>query len=124
MSPALRQLKDSERLDWLRLIRSENVGPVGIMQESQLAELKPQFVGPLAERRKSPFSAAPPAQVAESDLAAARKKVLELLSPSPVAVDELVRQCQLSPAIVLTVLLELELAGRIERQPGNTLTLL
>jgi DNA processing protein len=47
-----------------------------------------------------------------------------LLSPSPVAVDELVRQCQLSPAIVLTVLLELELAGRIERQPGNTLTLL
>ena len=89
-----------------------------------LAELKPQLGGPLAERRKSPFSAAPSAQVAESELEAARKKVLELLSPSPVAVDELVRQCQLSPAIVLTVLLELELAGRIERQPGNTLTLL
>ncbi|MGO9787507.1 MAG: DNA-processing protein DprA [Stellaceae bacterium] len=89
-----------------------------------LAELKPQLVGPLAERRKSPFSAAPSAQVAESELEAARKKVLELLSPSPVAVDELIRQCQLSPAIVLTVLLELDLAGRIERQPGNTLILL
>ena len=51
-------------------------------------------------------------------------KVLEALGPSPVAVDELVRQCQLSPAIVATVLLELELAGRLERQPGNRVTLL
>jgi hypothetical protein len=31
MSETPRQLKDSERLDWLRLIRSENVGPIGIM---------------------------------------------------------------------------------------------
>jgi DNA processing protein len=45
--------------------------------------------------------------------------ILEILSPSPVAVDELVRQCQLSAAAVATLLLELELAGRIERHPGN-----
>jgi DNA processing protein len=45
--------------------------------------------------------------------------VLEKLSPTPVAVDELVRQCQLSAAAVATLLLELELAGRIERHPGN-----
>jgi DNA processing protein len=45
--------------------------------------------------------------------------VLEKLSPTPVAVDELVRQCQLSAAVVATLLLELELAGRIERHPGN-----
>jgi len=31
MSVAKRQLSAAERLDWLRLIRSENVGPVGIM---------------------------------------------------------------------------------------------
>ena len=54
----------------------------------------------------------------------ARARVLEGLGPSPVLVDELVRQCQLSPAIVATVLLELELAGRLERQPGNRVTLL
>ncbi|MGA3306600.1 MAG: hypothetical protein ABSC26_11450 [Stellaceae bacterium] len=30
MTPAPRPLSDGERLDWLRLIRSENVGPVGI----------------------------------------------------------------------------------------------
>jgi DNA processing protein len=89
-----------------------------------LAELEAQLGGNLSERRRASFSAAQPAPDNESELSTARKKVLELLSPSPVAVDELVRQCQLSPAIVLTILLELELAGRIERQPGNTLTLL
>jgi DNA processing protein len=45
--------------------------------------------------------------------------ILEKLSPTPVAVDELVRQCQLSAAAVATLLLELELAGCIERHPGN-----
>ena len=45
--------------------------------------------------------------------------ILEKLSPTPVAVDELVRQCHLSAAAVATLLLELELAGRIERHPGN-----
>ncbi|HUK11070.1 MAG TPA: DNA-processing protein DprA [Stellaceae bacterium] len=51
-------------------------------------------------------------------------QVLEALGPSPVPVDELVRQCQLSPAIIATVLLELELAGRLERHPGNHVSLL
>jgi len=46
-------------------------------------------------------------------------EVLEKLGPTPVAVDELVRQCHLSAAAVATLLLELELAGRVERHPGN-----
>jgi DNA processing protein len=49
--------------------------------------------------------------------------ILEKLGPTPVAVDELVRQCQLSPAVVATLLLELELAGTIERHPGNLVSL-
>jgi DNA processing protein len=49
--------------------------------------------------------------------------IVEKLSPTPVAVDELVRQCQLSAAAVATLLLELELAGRIERHPGNLVSL-
>jgi DNA processing protein len=40
-----------------------------------------------------------------------------------VAVDELLRQCHLSAASVNTVLLELELAGRLERHPGNRVCL-
>ena len=50
---------------------------------------------------------------------AARAAVLEMLDPHPVAVDELVRRCQLSPAVLMTALLELELAGRVLRHPGN-----
>jgi DNA processing protein len=49
--------------------------------------------------------------------------ILERLGPTPVAVDELVRQCQMSAAAVATLLLELELAGRVERHPGNMVSL-
>ncbi|CAK0753869.1 DNA processing protein [Azospirillaceae bacterium] len=80
---------------------------------------------PLAEPdHGSILPAAPPALPGEDDLAQARSVVLESLSPSPVPVDELVRGCQLSPSIVQTVLLELELAGRIERRSGNQVNLL
>jgi len=48
-----------------------------------------------------------------------RAIVEEKLGPAPVEVDELIRQCRASPAAVLTVLLELELAGRAQRHPGN-----
>ena len=51
--------------------------------------------------------------------ASARDTVVALLGPSPVPVDLLVRQSRLTPAIVATILLELELAGRLERHPGN-----
>jgi DNA processing protein len=41
------------------------------------------------------------------------------LGPAPVEIDELIRQLGAPAAAVLTVLLELELAGRCTRQPGN-----
>jgi DNA processing protein len=46
------------------------------------------------------------------------------LGPSPVAVDELLRQCQLSPPFLRMTLLELELAGRLQWHPGNRVSLL
>jgi DNA processing protein len=57
-------------------------------------------------------------------LAAARSQVIELLDASPTAVDDLVRRCQFSPAAVMAVLLELELAGRIETLSGARVALL
>ncbi len=48
-----------------------------------------------------------------------RSAIEEKLSPSPVEIDELVRQSGAPAAAVLTVVLELELAGRIVRSPGN-----
>jgi DNA processing protein len=89
-----------------------------------MEELAPLLEAPLAERRRALFAASAGSVPDEGELERARASVLALLSPSPLPVDELVRQCQLSPAIVLTVLLELELAGRIERQPGNQVALL
>jgi DNA processing protein len=54
---------------------------------------------------------------------AARGSLMEKLGPTPVEVDELIRQSGLTPEIVLTILLELELAGRLDRHSGNKVSL-
>ncbi len=89
-----------------------------------LRELNPRLSRSLTEPNRGDFAAVSEGLVGETDLARARAKLLELLSPTPVPVDELVRQCQFSPSLVVTVLLELELAGRVERHPGNQVSLL
>ena len=66
----------------------------------------------------------PMASIDETQLAKVRDQILECLGPSPVSVNDLVRQTQLSPAIILTILLELELAGRLERQVGQRVALI
>ncbi|MDH3790533.1 MAG: DNA-processing protein DprA, partial [Rhodospirillales bacterium] len=72
-----------------------------------------------AAPKPSEFLAEMAPAASETEVSSGRRSIEELLSPAPVAVDELVRQCHLSPAVVNTVLLELELAGRAERHPGN-----
>jgi DNA processing protein len=52
-----------------------------------------------------------------------RSRIVSLLGPSPCSIDDLVRLSQSSPAIVRMVLLELELAGRIERHGGGLVSL-
>jgi DNA processing protein len=52
-----------------------------------------------------------------------RRDIVALLGPSPVAVDELVRQSGISPAAVHAILLELELAGRLARHAGARVSL-
>jgi len=46
-------------------------------------------------------------------------QILQALGPTPVAVDELVRQCQVSAPSLTTLILEMELEGTVERYPGN-----
>src|SRR3954469_14066730 len=53
-----------------------------------------------------------------------RDQITSLLGPAPVTIDDLVRMSGASPAIVRTVLLELELAGRLERHGGGLVSLL
>ena len=59
-----------------------------------------------------------------AELDSAQAMLLERLGPTPVTVDNLLRDTGLSTAIVWTALLELELAGRLERQPGGKVALL
>jgi DNA processing protein len=53
-----------------------------------------------------------------------RARITALLGPSPVLLDDLIRMAATSPAIVRTVLLELELAGRLERHGGGLVSLI
>lgn len=62
--------------------------------------------------------------VSTPDSEALRRRVEAALGPGPTAVDEVVRQCQVSAALVATALMELELAGRLERHPGNRVALI
>lgn len=52
-----------------------------------------------------------------------RKRILGLLSPAPVSIDDLVRLSKTSPRVVRMVLLELEIAGRLERHGGSLVSL-
>jgi DNA processing protein len=85
-----------------------------------VAQFAGQFTAPAPPRP----AITEPSPATSSEMTAAMGQVLERLSPTPVPVDELIRQCQMQPAIVTSVLLELELAGRLERQAGQRVALL
>jgi len=71
------------------------------------------------------FSLAPaPVNQATSPVSApapleSQAQILELIGTVPVAVDDLVRRCQLSAPSVQAILLDLELSGLVECLPGN-----
>lgn len=52
-----------------------------------------------------------------------RARIVGLLGPAPILLDDLIRMAGTSPAIVRTVLLELELAGRLERHGGGLVSM-
>ena len=60
----------------------------------------------------------------EANLDKVRQKVLENLSAEPVEIDSLVRATESTMQEVNVVLVELELAGRLERHPGNRVSLI
>ena len=52
-----------------------------------------------------------------------RRKVLNLLSHTPVSLDDVARDADTAPALVQALMIELELAGHILRQAGGMLVL-
>jgi len=71
---------------------------------------------PLREDDEPPLTEDPDTDV--------RTHITRLLGASPVSIDDLIRIAGISPAIVRMVLLELELAGRLERHGGGLVSLI
>jgi DNA processing protein len=83
-----------------------------------------EALSPLAPRpfRQRELDYAAPAAAPEAE-ERDRQAITSLLGAAPVPVDELIRQAGLAPAVVSMVLLELELAGRLERHAGGRVSL-
>lgn len=87
--------------------------------EDILSVLRP-IMGSFFREPETQNGLAPPDPAAlEAEADRVRQRIEEALGPAPVGVDELIRQTGASAAAVVTVLLELELAGRCRRHPGN-----
>ena len=52
-----------------------------------------------------------------------RESLMSLLSSCPISIDDLYNDLKMSLSAVYTIILELELAGRISRHPGNMVSL-
>ena len=82
-------------------------------------------VAPILERPidlpgREPDQPAPIDEPGQDD----RTRIVALLGPSPIGIDDLVRLAGTPPVVVRTVLLELELAGRLERHGGGLVSLI
>lgn len=85
-----------------------------------LEALEPQLRLDLAAP-EVPYGGPPLVQYDADD--AARRTVAALLGPVPVSVDAVIRTTELPAAVVIIVLLEMELAGRVMRHAGNRVSL-
>lgn len=63
-------------------------------------------------------------EIDNNNIEKARKIILDSLNNSEVSLDEIVRETELPISTINYILLELELAGRLERTHGNKITLI
>ncbi len=82
-----------------------------------------ETLAPLGRRLSSPASGFSSAPIFPDADDTDRDLLIGLLGPVPVSIDELIRQSALPPATVQTVLLELEIGGRLERHAGGRVSL-
>jgi len=95
--------------------------------EDVLAVLRPILGQPLDRSMQEAEPAAPSPPLAEPGSYEPgndeRNRIVELLGPTPVSIDDLVRLSGRSAAVVRIVLLELEVAGRLQRHGGGLVSL-
>jgi len=89
--------------------------------EDVITVLRPILGSPIEHPAEEPEPAcAPRAEPGAGE----RTRIAGLLGPTPVSIDDLIRLSGSSAAVVRVVLLELELAGRLERHGGGLVSLL
>ncbi|NCP18175.1 MAG: DNA-protecting protein DprA [Erythrobacter sp.] len=101
-------------------------GAVLVQEPSDVVELLSTFDGAPRSTFREPVQAydAMLDAIAPADLSEAEPAdIAQLLTNAPVAVDELIRQSGTSAAAVQLALLELEIAGRLERHAGGRVSL-
>jgi DNA processing protein len=83
-----------------------------------------EAVGPIMERPMSlPLREDDDEPFAPDPESHDRDQILSLLGPTPVSLDDLIRISGIAPGVVRTVLLELELAGKLIRHRGGLVSL-
>jgi len=89
--------------------------------EDVVTVLRPILGQPIEVSAQEPAATAAPGAEPDGN---ERSSIVGLLGPTPVSIDDLVRLSGCPPAMVRVVLLELELAGRLERHGGAQVSLL
>jgi DNA processing protein len=110
-------MDDKDLIDRLRLIRDgatlvQNVDDIlNVLSQTDRMEAPPP------EPYQIPSLEV--VEISEKERTEIHKKLLENIAHDPIAVDELCRWCHVSSDIVQSFLLELELAGQIQRHSGS-----
>jgi DNA processing protein len=82
---------------------------------------------PIVEQKelpaREPQSTSPEGGTAAEPAPDERARIVGLLGPAPIQIDDLIRLSKSSPAVVRMVLLELDIAGRLERHGGGLVSL-
>lgn len=107
-------------------------GPNALIKDgATLVESAQDVVDTLNQNRRFHLSEAlaevpdtPDFHALSDDVKNAREDVINALSAEPVEVGALVRSTGVPLAVVNIILVELELAGRLERHPGNSVSLI
>lgn len=108
-------------------------GTNGLLKDGAIIVTRPEDIvealRPLAEPDLfSPQSAETPVEKRDKPLSTPpddtdRDQIVDALGPTPVEIDDIIRHTGLSVSLVHSVLLELDMAGRLHRHPGGLVSI-